>query len=168
MSAHDDYLDPDIHLWPPEPPDWWCDMENNCRDILKEFGAANWGDVYKSIYDDTDCGPSVGIICNEEEKPSYCEDLYRYNPDHPVVSIFVSSIVEGVERTTDTVVVDMKTPGALARLHEAVEKVDKEAKEIWNETHGCETCRSHFEIVEDEDCPVWDECPNCGGNGTVI
>lgn len=100
-----------------------------------------------------------------------------------ITGFLVSSIVEGVDEGTGTYHVpalyseleDLLLPEegcdehacakALTRLFwGAVEAVDGEAAMIWDETHGCSTCALHYE----EEGPVWPDCPDCGGNGTVI
>lgn len=110
-----------------------------------------------------------------------------------VTGVSVSSIVEGVDQCTDNHEIDV-TPDALgeketdkdggelwrtlARLfREAVKAVNDEANEIWHQTHGCETCAKHWEgnpanwTDNDWDIgetPVWTDCPDCDGHGTVI
>ena len=135
MSAHDDYLDPDKHLWNDEPPEWWDTMEQNCKEILSEFDCKNWGELYRIVYKYTDCGPSLGIICSYQDKPVYCDELYRFDKTQPVLQIYVSSIVEGLDICTSTHVVDMKIPGANERLMDAIEAVNNEAIELWNEAN---------------------------------
>jgi hypothetical protein len=90
--------------------------------------------------------------------------------------------VEGVERTTETRIVDLlsdafETPEMAAKAYEtAVQAVEDEASEIWNDTHGCPTCAKHFGNCgefgpfegDDGITPVWDECPDCKGSGSVI
>ena len=167
---HNDHLDPDRHL----PPDcseaeWWDIMETNCKEILKAYSAKHWGDVYRAAYKYTDCGPSIGVAVAECDQQYYCDRLDDVSIDDPVVEIFISSIVEGVERTTDTECIDMKIPGALQRFRDGLDAINKEANEIWNATHGCEGCaKKHKRRYELGDTPVHPKCRQCKGEGEVI
>jgi hypothetical protein len=49
----------------------------------------------------------------------------------------------------------------------ALDAADTEGVALWNDTHGCSECRVHWGGDDDEYCPVWAECPECGGNGEV-
>jgi hypothetical protein len=138
MSAHDDYLDPDRWNSQEEAPEWWDIMEENCRLFLAEFSSKTWFDFYQTIYKRTDCGPSIGVMCHGADGPAYCSELKNYDASHPVVHVYVSSIVEGSEAVTDTHVIDMKVEGALARFWKALEAVNKEAGELWEEANGDE------------------------------
>ena len=134
-SNHNDYLDPDRWDSQEEPPEWWDVMEENCRLFLSEFSSKTWFDFYRVIYKDTSCGPSIGVLCAGSDKPVYCDNLRDYDADQPVVQVYVSSIVEGSESGTETHVIDMKVEGALARFLAALEAVDKEAGELWEEAN---------------------------------
>ena len=88
--------------------------------------------------------------------------------------IEVSSIVEGVDECTETTGIDdwpwsTSAPEELANsFWKAVDEVNKQALAIWDETHGCETCAKHWGMEEMDICPVWKDCPECEGGGTVI
>ena len=127
----------------------------------------------------------------ERTKWFYCDDLrqlgtFKNMDDHGVLilALSVSSIVEGIDACTDTVEVTC-IPDELADLANnpeedphtvlgrlfwaAVDSVDKRAGELWNETHGCDTCAKYFGINTDyEPSPVWEDCPNCKGCGIPI
>ena len=88
------------------------------------------GELYRSTYKYTDCGPSVGVCIRyveviepdgfndypseiEREKWIYCDDLYQLGTwadmarkGQLIVALCVSSIVEGVEQTTGTMDID--------------------------------------------------------------
>lgn len=132
----------------------------------------------------------------------YCDSLYRWGTWEDLAEcgvlirgIAVSSIVEGVDQCTHTHTIDctidalesaMTKDEAEQGLHAtlrrlfyaAVYAVDKEAGEIWNDTHGCDTCAKHWaaysgitvEHLRDtwDSVPVWKDCPDCDGAGIVI
>lgn len=161
------------------------------------------GYLYRMTYKYTDCGPSIGFKVRmiEEatdtdagpncepfdrvvEKWFYCDDTYKLgtwdemiDAGMEIISISVSSIVEGVDYDTETIEIEIdgKTPEQISKeFYAAVEEVDRQAKSIWNDTHGCETCRAHW-IKEglpngetEFGCPVWAECPDCEGCGSMI
>jgi len=54
------------------------------------------------------------------------------------------------------------------------DEVEAQALVIWNDTHGCDVCQAHW-VAEgfgdgtlDGAVPVWKDCPDCQGHGTVI
>lgn len=77
----------------------------------------------------------------------------------------VGSIVEGVDEEAETEYVYLPCTGK--DLDDAVERVEQSAEFIWKNTHGCEECakRNGWEWPG---CAVDEECPVCGGDGTVI
>jgi hypothetical protein len=94
---------------------------------------------------------------------------------HGLTAIRVSSIVEGVEQTTQTHIVDLlrlparNDKALFTAFWSAVESVEQEAAEIWHNTHGCDVCAEHFGIdLDDDHSPVWNDCPNCCGDGFII
>jgi len=162
------------------------------------------GEVYRLAYKYTDCGPSVGFLVRytveevtdagpcagelyevERDKWFYCDDTYKLGTwdrmieqGAEILAISVSSIVEGVDYDTDTVVIEFSqddTPESIRKkFDDAIEEVNDQANSIWNDTHGCDTCRKHWiaEGIKDGEtefgCPVWTDCPDCEGVGTVI
>lgn len=179
------------------------------------------GEMYRAIYKYTDCGPSVGVCIQylevippdgfheypseiERSKWVYCDDLYKLGTwadmahrGELITAICVSSIVEGVDQTTDTHEIScdpddlesQATPDEGDNLHEtlerlfykAVDAVNDEAGQIWRDTHGCEGCARHWAsegIIEGdygnpmEGCDgttwVWKDCPKCQGHGVAI
>ena len=91
-----------------------------------------------------------------------------------ICALCVSSIVEGVDQTTDTIrvdwdIFDTDTDKLHKDYYNAIEEVNNQAHLIWMDTHGCETCANHFGVDLDmEYCPVWLDCPDCEGRGEVI
>lgn len=158
----------------------------NLNGILARHSAETVADLARNAYKYTDCGASVGaLLYAGEDNPGkwvYGDELRALKPDDFVTALSVSSIVEGVEQNTRTIIVDLfsedyETPDQAADAWgAAVDAVEKEADEIWQQTHGCPTCAKHwgncgeFGTIEGDDgmTPIWDKCPDCGGGGTVI
>jgi hypothetical protein len=158
-----------------------------CLDaILADHGADTLSELARNLYKYSDCGAALGaLVYAGEDNPGrwvYGDELRNLKPDDFVCALSVSSIVEGVEQCTETHIVDLfddkfETPEqANAAYGTAVEAVEAEADEIWKQTHGCPTCAKHygncgeFGPIEGNDgmTPIWDECPDCKGHGTVI
>ena len=157
----------------------------NLKAILEAHGADNVADLARGTYKYTGCGASVGaLLYAGEDNPGkwvYGNDL---RTDEFITALSVSSIVEGVEQTTDTHIIDLfddkfeTTDHAVAAYGAAVDAVEKEAADIWDQTHGCTTCAKHYgnvaangiETCEGDDgmTAVWKDCPSCGGYGTAI
>jgi hypothetical protein len=156
-----------------EDPSWYVTATRNAESIFRYFGAKNWGQVYRALYKGTDCGVSIGIkLESENDETYYCDDLYKFDVKTPVVAILISSIVEGVDATTETVEINItkkgtrKTGTIIKRLFAACEAVEKEAKYIWDQSHGCEDCG----VGEGEygEFAVNPKCKSCHGRGIVI
>lgn len=129
MSAHDNYLDPDRHLWPEEPPEWYltgqkvvfeffsCDMDTMSEEQAK---AACKRRLYKS----TDCGAWIEFVDGGIE---------FYSPQHFAAEsggIILGSIVEGCDFGTATYPLsyDGITP---EMIQERIDAIEKEAAAIW-------------------------------------
>jgi hypothetical protein len=159
----------------------------NLKAILEAHGQDDVASLNRSAYKYTDCGASVGALVYRGEDNSgewvYGQQaLGELKPDDAIMALSVSSIVEGVDQETDTHVIDLfdeafETPEmAAAAYGAALDAVEKEAASIWNESHGCPTCAAHWRENGAEGCgegddgvtPIWDECPDCGGSGSVI
>lgn len=130
-------------------------------------------------------GTSLASVGETDDRWYYCDDLGSLGTfedmrkaGKDIVAISVGSIVEGVDYDCDTQVIeidpDMEPEALLQKWNEAVKAVEDQAREIWNDTHGCETCRAHWiaEGIPDGEtelgCPVWMDCPACEGAGTII
>lgn len=101
-----------------------------------------------------------------------------------VIAVRVSSIVEGIEATTDTVTVEadacVDADEFNRKWDAAIEKVEAQASELWDSTHGCAWCDADpAEIPENADTfdPRWGEgdyrrinpnCPVCAGDGVTF
>jgi hypothetical protein len=160
----------------------------NLRAILANSSADNVADLARGVYKYTDCGAMLGaLLYRGEDNPGqwvYGTDLRTIAPDEFITALSVSSIVEGVEQTTETHIIDLfddafESPEQCAQAYSsALQSVEDEASAIWNESHGCPTCAKHFgnvasngiETCEGDDgmTPVWSDCPDCGGNGSCI
>jgi len=117
-----------------------------------ENNVALWS---KSVYKGSSCGASLSV--NDAE------------------TISINSIIEGVDEYAETQT--LSWPFTSEQFWDAVQAVEDDVSRIWNETHGCDACAKHFVIDPEfhyklEGCdgmtPVWDKCPDCGGNGIVI
>ena len=165
-AANDPYAPYNQQENPPE----WTTAQNNARKLFRYFGAKNWGDIYRALYKGSDCGVSVGISLQDDGKPVYCNDLYKYELNAPVYQINISSIVEGVDIDTETHAVSLtekgtsKTGDIIKRLFAAVEKVEEEAKYIWDQTHGCDECGLEGEWGGNAINP---NCKACKGEGEI-
>lgn len=153
------------------------EVGKNYRAILNHYDAKNLGQVARLIYKYTSCGAAIGALVEDsfggewQYRPT---ELYDISAAYPVLKLSVMSIIEGVEQTTDVHIVDFTKEyedekAVVATWIKAVAAVEQEADQIWHETHGCDTCKIHFAIDPDSDySPVWDQCPNCNGNGTIF
>jgi hypothetical protein len=130
-------------------------MIRNVHDLLNHYCAQSVNQLKKGFFKYTTCGAWI------EVSPT-------------VVSL--GSIVEGVERTTQTYILHF--PFDADEIESALAAVEEEAKEIWDETHGCEACwqggilaTEYGEEIGPTDYgmrPVDPDCPECGGEGIVI
>ena len=142
-------------------------------------------EMYRAFYKYTACGPSMGICVDNEW--TYCDRLRRFGDFEQmeqkgmkVYALMFSSIVEGTDQEVPAQEIrqDFATSDLFWDAVEAVvESIDKEAHDIWLDTHGCDTCAAHWNkeaqieeghsVYEFGDCPVWDKCPDCDGDGVA-
>lgn len=137
------------------PEDTFIEGGINCLDDLaKEFGyTAATVDVQKliarAIYKGTSCGAWLEV----EES-----------------GIKAGSIVEGVDQETS--VQSLQYPFTKEQFWAAIKAVEDEAKEIWDETHGCDGCWEGCEDCGEKELgqyiPVNPNCKSCGGEGVII
>ena len=114
--------------------------------LSNELGTYKPGGWSKAIYKGTNCGAWLSI------------------KDKDIIQI--GSIVEGVDECAHTQ--ELVWPFDSADFWNAVNRVEDDCSRIWNETHGCDTCRAFFGVAEFELSPVWHECPECDGDGVPI
>lgn len=130
------------------------------------------------VYRYTDCGAWLALMHNDQWDPKTGHQPARH-PNGTLVGITLGSIVEGIDATTDTY--DLRFPFTEKQFWAALQCVEDEASELWKQSHGCETCAKHWQAEgfdtdewgekfegSDGHTPVWDECPDCGGSGSII
>lgn len=84
-----------------------------------------------------------------------------------VFDFVVGSIVEGVDQCAGPEYV--RLPCKERDIREAIEQIEREVQDIWNETHGCEKCFGGVYAANDSDInPVDPDCESCGGDGISI
>jgi len=107
----------------------------------------------------------------------YCSSLYnlgtwaefseRTKGEPCVDYLGVGSIVEGIDAEVPTIEVPCRPLRTLRRrFYRAVENVNTQAGELWNQTHGCEACGP--EDPETGYRAINPACKACDGHGTVI
>tara|TARA_R100000152_G_C6660173_1_gene99286 strand:- start:25 stop:468 length:444 start_codon:yes stop_codon:yes gene_type:complete len=144
-NTHNDYLDPDIYYPEVEYKEGYI---NSLEEFLEQrgFGEKTIADVSHTTYKHTDCGAWAREVEN---------------------GIEVGSIVEGVDYGAETH--SLTYPFKLDEFWAALQLVEDEAKQIWNETHGCEDCFDGDPFREDWDCrPIDIDCKTCEGSGRII
>lgn len=148
-------------------------------------------ELYRQLYKYTDCGPTLGVTFKSggHTRTLYADRLAELGTwsdmdkrGEVIISMDVSSIVEGVDEDTGTITVEVdraeETPEEFyANLYAAVEDINSAANDIWNRTHGCPECARHWAGDPNEwsyeqwmpgETPVWSECAGCDGQGTII
>lgn len=143
----------------------------NLAAILEGHSALSVAQLNRYAGKYTDCGAWVGALV--DSKWLYDIELGRIMPRDVVTALRVGSIVEGVDQTTEVHEITLwdyaKPDDALDAYNEALDAVEREAKEIWQTTHGCESCAEYFGIrYIAGDTPVWEKCPDCEGSGQAI
>lgn len=180
------------------PPEYEVDQLDNQYFAEAFPDADSPAELYRQVYKYTDCGAhlSMQIEYYKTIEPDgfndfpfdklvsewvHCSELHHLGTwkdlDQKgvlVVAMMVGSIVEGVDQCAESIEVeanqlDEDLEDYYKRFYDALDKVDQEAAFIWNDTHGCETCAKHFGIdLDGELSPVWTDCPDCQGHGTII
>ena len=107
---------------------------------------ARWASVEKAIFKGTNCGAYIEPITGN-------------------TGVAVGSIVEGVDWGTDTHC--LHYPFKESELWSALEKVEAEANEIWESTHGCDECGEPDEYNGGH-IHINPECPSCKGDGVIF
>lgn len=84
----------------------------------------------------------------------------------------LNSIVEGVDQYATPV--ELAFPFSGRAWDAAVQTIEDEVTEIWNDTHGCEGCAKLYGVdwrvpeTGNGYCPVHPDCKECGGTGTIL
>lgn len=156
----------------------------NLKAIFDDHGCETIGQLQRNAYKYTDCGAWLAVeVWGYEQLTVVHGDAVRDLPkDAPITGIHVGSIVEGCDVGVEPICIDLldeafEEPAmAVAAYNAALEAVEKEADAIWMDTHGCATCAAHWKaegwIHGAEGCdgitPVWEDCPDCDGDGAII
>ena len=119
---------------------------NNLKEFLEARGCGekDFSDVEKATYKYTTCGAWI---------------------THTDISIRFGSIIEGCDQVTDVTV--LFYPFEIEKFWEELDKIEKQAEEIWNDTHGCEDCGIVSEPHEGLHA-INPECKTCKGEGMII
>jgi hypothetical protein len=166
------------------------------REAFPEYESV--ADLARAAYKWTDCGPSISAVVDHNDAGEYvqrtihCSELPSLGTWQDMdksgtllLALCISSIVEGVEETTETIIVsasqlDEDPADFERRFWEAIDDVGAQASIIWDRTHGCDECarlwhqrgvfESEYGLFEGADgaTPVCNECPNCEGAGIPI
>ena len=145
---HEDYLDPDTHLWPDN-------VETN-DEFRKQFAdyAGPW-DMYRAIYRAIECGPNIGFSFwtfdaehkNHDTVDVWGDDLRALgdwddidSQGMLIMAIGASSIVEGSDAEVAPVWTDWepweRNPEDMADdFWQSVVRVDEEACALWEEAN---------------------------------
>ena len=118
---------------------------NNLKEFLEARGCGekDFSDVEKATYKYTTCGAWITQSTD---------------------GIKIGSIVEGCDQGTLIYILDY--PFEIDLFWDSLDKVDKEAEKIWNETHGCDDCGE--ENPETGYTAINYQCKTCNGEGTII
>jgi len=153
---------------------------NNLKEFIEArgFGEESFKDIERNTYRRTNCGAWIREDV-EVEGEDYVDFLgYEHEAEVTWRGITVGSIVEGVDYdcTPETVTYPFK----MDEFWQALKNVERQASEIWNDTHGCEDCHPKKEgrfwpilnqwgdEVEFGAWPINKECKTCEGGGTII
>lgn len=74
--------------------------------------------------------------------------------------LHIGSIVEGIDATVDD---EVTLPTTKRKLRLLLESIEQRARELWDETHGCEACGEESPMTGYR--PINSECKVCGGEG---
>jgi hypothetical protein len=111
--------------------------------LCEAVGVGQFHELEKAVFKGTTCGAYVVSEAGQ---------------------VVVGSIVEGVDYGTEYHI--LVYPFTLSDFWEALEKVELEAEEIWNDTHGCDDCGE--EDPWTGSVAINPECKTCEGEGVVI
>lgn len=144
------------------------------RRLAKDYFCDSLRGIYRGAYKYSACGVSVGFLIADGKggaKWSYCSSL----PDTPidelmrtaeVVAACVTGYVEGTDVDCQPIILQSTRDKRLTPddWYSAIESADAEAKEIWNDTHGCDDCGDENEYGSRAINP---KCKTCKGQGVI-
>ena len=118
---------------------------NNLKEFLEARGCGekDFSDVEKATYKYTTCGAWITQSSD---------------------GIKIGSIIEGCDQGTLIYILDY--PFEIDLFWDSLDKVDKEAEKIWDETHGCADCGE--ENPETGHTAINYQCKTCNGEGIII
>lgn len=143
---------------------------------------SKWPHELTEFLSSTELGPSGRIL--DESTVQFLKSEVRWNSNKPIgrryfdaeISVRIGkqvsgvefgSIVEGIDATTD--IYTVLYPCDSTEVDKAIQAIEDEARELWDNTHGCSKCwdgaggRGINGIR-----PVDPDCSYCHGQGTVI
>jgi hypothetical protein len=106
-------------------------------------------------------------LLNSEGWISKC--VYKFTScgawiDFTQTGIKIGSIIEGIEQNTSTHALDYPFP--LETFNATLQEVEKEANDLWNESHGCTSCNDPD--LETGWTAIDPACKECNGQGIII
>ena len=118
---------------------------NNLKEFLEARGCGekDFSDVKRATYKYTTCGAWIAQSSD---------------------GITIGSIVEGCDEGTSVYTLDY--PFEIDLFWDSLDKVDKEAEKIWDETHGCADCGE--ENPETGHTAINFQCKTCEGEGIIL
>ena len=119
---------------------------NNLKEFIEARGCGekDFSEVERATYKYTTCGAWITKSTD---------------------GIKFGSIVEGCDEGTSVYTLDY--PFEIDLFWDSLDKVDKEAEKIWNDTHGCEDCGIVSELHEGLHA-INPQCKTCEGEGIII
>lgn len=148
----------------------------NGKRLLRSYGCVTWGELANKLHDTTACHASLGVVF-AGAGPAGPDDVVRvpihlmcYDDTSWPLQLVLDAVIEGVWETTPTVIVDLDEPWRAQRaLRDAIDRVEEQAEEIWQHTHGCWNCaRLRGLMYTPGETPVVRHCTNCFGDGCVL
>lgn len=147
----------------------------NGKRLLRSYSCADWGELANHLYRYTTCHASLGVVFAGAGPAG--PDLVRvpihlmcYDDTSWPLQLVLDAVVQGGCGTTDTVIVDLDAPWRAARaLRAAIDRVEEQAEEIWQRTHGCWSCaRLRGAAYVPGETPVMKGCTHCFGDGCIL
>lgn len=136
-------------------------------DLLRIIGVTNLSALQKVIFKSTDCGASVQLLTSAElysgGSPIDDDVMSDIHPEVEVIGVVLGSIVEGVDWGTEEY--ELLFPFTEKEFNSTLDDVESEANDIWNDTHGCDSCPENPETGYHM---IDSGCPECNGEGSII